>query len=95
MSSESEQIATAITKHQQIITVGITFCLNLFVTIFLIRREKNQFENRRANDRKYQSDLFLYQNLIIKEVEKYVDSANRVDKTFVDLCGSSQLMVEC
>jgi hypothetical protein len=86
MSAEFENIIALFRKYPQLTTASFTFLLNLIVTICLIKREKAQFEIRRSNDRKYQSDLFLYQNLIIKEVERYVDCVNRVENTFLDLC---------
>ncbi len=68
MSNDVQQTTDFLTKYPQILPAAVTFILNLSVTFFIIRIEKNQFESRRSNDRKYQSDLFLYQNLIIKEV---------------------------
>lgn len=86
MSSILEQLLDIVKKNPQMSTIICNFFLNLIVTSFMIHREKKQFEGRRLNERKYQSDLFLYQNLIIKDVEKYIECANKVHRNFTDLC---------
>jgi hypothetical protein len=75
-------------SYSGLITAIISFFLNLGVTLFLIKREGHIFGTRRTNDRNYQSQIFLYQTLIIKDVENYIDSANQVEKIFIDLCAS-------
>jgi hypothetical protein len=78
MSEEAQQAAGFLKYLPHVITGLITLALNSLMTLFWIR----------PTDRKYQSKVYLYQNLIVKDVEKYVDHANKIYEAFIKLCDS-------